>query len=160
MRTNTGHVWYSVSTDQGETWRKTEPLCDRDGGEPLKNPVSPCPIFRLERGDYLLLLNNNDGTGNGLRGPEDRAARRPAYLARGEHRAGAHQPIWFSRPKLLIDNDAVRWGPPGRGRLEAATYVSLTEHAGRRVLWYPDRKGFLLGKLLPDGLLDAIAVPE
>ena len=34
MRTNTGHVWYSVSTDQGETWRKTEPLCDRDGGEP------------------------------------------------------------------------------------------------------------------------------
>jgi hypothetical protein len=30
----------------------------------------------------------------------------------------------------------------------------------RRVLWYPDRKSFLLGKLIPDSLLDAMKVPE
>ena len=47
-----------------------------------------------------------------------------------------------------------------RGRLEAATYVSLTEHAGRRVLWYPDRKSFLLGKLITDEMLDAMEVPQ
>jgi hypothetical protein len=81
-------------------------------------------------------------------------------LTRILRRSGAQQPIWFSEPKPLIDNDAVRWGPPGSGRLEAATDVSLTEHAGRRVLWYPDRKSFLLGKLLPDSLLDAMRVPE
>jgi hypothetical protein len=160
MRTDSGHIWYSVSSDEGETWRKAEVLRDRDGGQPMKNPVSPCPIFALERGDYVLLFNNNDGTGNGLTGPEDRAARRPAYLARGEYRPKAHQPIWFSEPKLFIDNDAVPWGPPDRERLEAATYVSLTEYAGRRVLWYPDRKSFLLGKLIPDTLLDAMKVPE
>jgi len=56
----------------------------KDGGEALKNPVSPCPISALERGDYVLLFNNNDGTSEGRKGPEDRAARRPAYLARGE----------------------------------------------------------------------------
>ena len=160
MRTDSGLIWYSVSSDEGETWRKAEPLRHRDGGEPLKNPVSPCPVFALERGDYVLLFNNNNGRGKGLKGPEDRAARRPAYLARGRFRPTAHQPIWFSKPKLFIDNDAVRWGPPGRERLEAATYVSLTEHAGRRVLWYPDRKSFLLGKLIPDSLLDAMKVPE
>jgi hypothetical protein len=91
----------------------------------------------------VLLFNNNDGTGNGLKDPEDRAARRLAFLARSQFRPDAHQPIWFSDPKLFIDNDAVRLGPTGKGRLEAATYVSLTEHAGRHVLWYPDRKGFL-----------------
>lgn len=160
MRTNTGHIWHSVSSDEGETWRKAEPLRDRDDGQALENPVSPCPIFELKRDNYVLLFNNNDGRGNGLKGPEDRAARRPAYLARGQFRPDAHQPIWFSKPKLFIDNDAVRWGPPGRGRLEAATYVSLTEHAGRRVLWYPDRKSFLLGKRIPDSLLNAMKVPE
>jgi len=160
MRTNTGHIWYSVSSDEGETWRKAEPLRYRDGGEALKNPVSPCPIFALRRGGYVLLYNNNDGTGEGRKGPEGRAARRPAYLARGEFRPDAHQPVWFSEPVLFIDNDAVPWGPPGRQRLEAATYVSLTEHDGRRVLWYPDRKSFLLGKLIPDSLLDAMQVPE
>lgn len=160
MRTNTGHIWYSVSSDEGETWRKAEPLLDCDGGRPLKNPVSPCPIFALARGDYVLLFNNNDGTGIGLKGPEDRAARRPAYLARGQFRPDAHQPVWFSEPKLFINNDAVPWGPPGRERLEAATYVSLTEHAGRRILWYPDRKSFLLGKLIPDSLLNAMTAPS
>jgi hypothetical protein len=160
MRTNTGHIWYSVSSDEGETWRKAEPLLDRDGGQPLKNPVSPCPIFQLKRGDYVLLFNNNDGTGKGRKGPEDRAARRPAYLARGEFRPNVHQPIWFSEPKLFIDNDAVPWGPPGRQRLEAATYTSLTDIDGRRVLWYPDRKSFLLGKHITDNLLDTMRVPK
>ena len=50
---------------------------------------------------------------------------------RGEFREDAHQPIWWSDPVLFIDNA----GKPFRGRLEAAPYVSITEIAGRRVLW-------------------------
>jgi hypothetical protein len=49
----------------------------------------------------------------------------------------------------------VRW----RKRLDAATYTSLTEHDRTRVLWYPDRKGFLLGKFITDACLDAMDVP-
>jgi hypothetical protein len=160
MRTNSGRIWYTISADQGVTWRKTEPLRYRDGGEPLLNPVSPCPIFSLDRGDFVLLFNKNDGHSAGHKGPEDRAARRPAFLCRGEFRPEAHQPVWFSRPKLLVDNDRVRWGPPGRGRLEAAAYCSLTEHAGTRVLWYPDRKGFLLGKIITDRWLADMTVDK
>lgn len=160
MRTDSGHIWYSVSSDEGETWRKAEPLRYRDGGEIMNNPVSPCPIFRNARGDYVLLFCNNDGTGNGREGPEDRAARRPAYLTRGEFRPDAHQPIWFSKPKLFIDNDKVPWGPPGRERLEAATYTSFTDIDGLRILWYPDRKSFLLGKRIPDSMLDNMEIPK
>lgn len=36
----------------------------------------------------------------------------------------------------------------------------MTEHKGNRVLWYPDRKHFLLGKYLPDSLLADMKVPK
>jgi len=159
LRTNLGQVWYSVSDDGGTTWRKAEPMRDRDGGRILQQPSAPCPVFGLVRGDFVMLFNNNDGTAFGAPHVWDVANRRPAYLARGEFRADAHQPIWWSAPRLLIDNDAVAWGPPGRGRLEAAAYCSLTEHQDQRILWYPDRKGFLLGRILPDSFLDSLAVP-
>ncbi len=35
-----------------------------------------------------------------------------------------------------------------------------TEHPGKRVFWYPDRKHFLLGKVISDELLADMRVPE
>ena len=159
LRSNTGNPWFSVSSDGGETWRQPEPMRFRDGGEIMKQPSSPCPVFRLKRGDYIFLFNNTDGHQGKLKGPEDRAARRPGFLCRGEFRADARQPIWWSTPRLFIDNDAVAFGPPRQERWEAATYVSLTEQQGRRVLWYPDRKCFLLGKTITDAWLDQMEIP-
>jgi hypothetical protein len=155
MRTNRGEVWYTVSRDGGSSWRDPEPMRYYDGGPILKNPVCPAPVFRLERGDYVLLFNNNDGFVYGSTKRWGQLNRRPAFLCRGEFREDAHQPIWWSDPVLFIDNA----GKPFRGRLEAAPYVSITEIAGRRVLWYPDRKAFLLGKILPDSWLDQMKVP-
>ena len=132
----------------------------RDGGAIFRQPVSPCPVFALERGDYVFLFNDNDGCVFGAEQVWDVRNRRPAYLVRGEFRSGAQQPIWWSEPKLFIDNDAVPWGPEGMGRLEAATYCSFTDHEGERVLWYPDRKGFLLGKVITDGTLESLNVPS
>jgi len=37
-----------------------------------------------------------------------------------------------------------------KGTAEIATYPSLTDYKGRRVLWYPDRKYYLLGKYVTD----------
>jgi len=156
VRTNRGEAWYTVSDDQGERWRKTEPMRYRDDGEILQQPVAPAALFRLRRKDYVYLFNNNDGYVFGATSRWDVRNRRPAYISRGEFRPGAHQPIWWSPPKLFIDNGAVKW----RLRLEAAAYTSLTEHQGRRVLWYPDRKGFLLGRHLTDHWLDDLKVPQ
>ena len=41
-----------------------------------------------------------------------------------------------------------------------AMYASLTEHKGKRIFWYPDRKHFLLGKVISDELLTDLRVPD
>ena len=57
-------------------------------------------------------------------------------------------------PHKLLDTEGVTIGP--KGTAEIATYPSLTEWRGHRMLWYPDRKFYLLGKHLPDSLLTTI----
>jgi len=47
---------------------------------------------------------------------------------------------------------------PGNGTVEGgrhwlALYGCLTERDGERILWYPDRKHFLLGRCLTDEML-------
>jgi hypothetical protein len=160
VRTNRGEIWYSLSENDGISWRPPEVLRYYDGGPRIEQPASPCPVFALQRGDFMLLYNNNNGFVFGADHVWHVNNRRPAYLARGAFRAHAHQPIWWSRPKLFVDNAGVPWGPEGLGRLEAAAYCSLTEVGTDRVLWYPDRKGFLVGKLITDKWLADMDVPE
>ena len=162
MTTALGSPWYSVSSDDGTTWREPEPLRYRDGGERVLHGQSPGPLFSLEDGRYLLQYHNNEGSGS--RGPEpiwglpSAFSRRSMFFAVGEFRPDAHQPIWFSQPKLIADTDGV---PAGiQNRIECGTYSSLTERQGRRILWYPDRKHFLLGRLVPDELLADMNVPR
>jgi len=158
MRTFTGHPYYSVSDDDGATWREPEPLRYRDGGEEVNHPISPCPIFKLNDGRFLLLFHNNDGA-VGLHSQwtkrwkrnEANYIRRPTFIAVGQFQAKAHQPVWFGKPKQILDTDGVIVGP--KKTAEVGTYPSLTEWHGKRTLWYPDRKYFLLGKYLPDSLL-------
>ena len=163
MRTRTGRIWYTVSTDDSASWRDAEVLRQYDDGPEMLHPKSPCPLYRLADGRYLLFFHNHDGTGYGAAGPHDMEARRPVFMAVGEHRPDAHQPLWFSRPKLLFDTDGVAIGP-GNGTVEGgrtwlALYGCLTECDGRRILWYPDRKHFLLGRYIADELLAELEVP-
>ena len=155
MRTNRGEVWYTVSENDGCAWRAAEPMRYRDNGEIMKQPTSPCPVYETGDDEYVFLFNNNDGYAFGAESRWDVRNRRPAYLCHGRYEPHAHQPIWWGPPRLFIDNEAVPWGPPGQGRLEAAAYPGLCHHAGKPMLWYPDRKGFLLGKFIPD----ASAIP-
>ncbi|GAH18610.1 unnamed protein product, partial [marine sediment metagenome] len=82
--------------------------------------------------------------------------RHPAFIAVGEFRANAHQPVWFSKPKQILNTDGIPVGP--KGTAEIATYTSLTEYKGKRLLWYPDRKYYLLGKYIGDELLADMVV--
>jgi hypothetical protein len=78
------------------------------------------------------------------------------YLSLGEFRPNAHQPIWFSSPKLVCDTHGVGVGP--NSLVWLAMYGSLTELGGKGVFWYPDRKHFLLGRYISP-LLEGMAVP-
>ncbi len=151
MRTFAGAIWYSVSEDDGGHWREPEPLLRRDGGEVLVQPLCCCPIYRLDDQRYLLIYHNNDGHAHGHGPTETMFNRRPAYYAVGTFQPGAHQPLAFGPTKFLMDNDGVPIGP--LNRLDIAVYTSYTEVAGERVLWYPERKFFLLGKVITDAMI-------
>jgi hypothetical protein len=151
VRTITGRIWYSVSDDDGHNWRPLEVLRYADNGAEVLHPKSPCPLYALADGRYLLFFHNHDGTGYGARGPWDNNGRRPLFSALGAFEPEARQPFWFDKPKLLCDTHGVGVGP--EARIWLAMYSSLTESTGRRIFWYPDRKNFLLGRYLDDELL-------
>lgn len=155
-RTAAGSPYWSVSADGGETWAKPRVLLNKDGGEPLLHPLSPCPIYDVGgeaagSGRYALFLHNHDGHFREF-GPKDTSLhRRPIYLAAGRFQADADQPVWFDEPRLFMEPAEVSLGKPGtRGRIDMSLYASSTVRDGRAVLWYPDRKFFLLGRVIGD----------
>jgi hypothetical protein len=158
LRTMQGCTYWSLSEDAGRTWAAPRPLCRQDDGDRLLHPLSPCPIYRYDETRYVFLHHNHDGHIDGY-GPYDTSYhRRPLCLALGEYRPGAEQPVWFSESKLLMDHGNVPLGPGHRRDL--AMYSSFTIRNDRRVLWYPDRKFFLLGRVISEEFLAGLRVPE
>jgi hypothetical protein len=158
MRTMSGAIWHSVSDDDGETWPSPSPLLRRDHGLPILQPLCCCPIYGLADGRYVLLHHNNDGRFEGSAPEESHRNRRPAFIALGEYRPQAEQPIWFSASKQLMDNDGVGIGP--LNRTDIGVYPSFTTRGGNNVLWHPDRKFFLLGKRITPEWLADLEVPR
>ncbi|MDH7568809.1 MAG: hypothetical protein QHJ73_04405, partial [Armatimonadota bacterium] len=153
-----GYIWYSVSGDDGHRWCAPRPLLRKDYGLPVLQPICCCPIYPLSDGRYLLLHHNNDGRYQGCAPEETNKNRRPAFIAVGEFRPKAEQPIWFSESRLLMDNDGVPLGP--LKRIDIGVYPSLTSRGGVDVLWHPERKFFLLGKRITPDLLAGLTVPQ
>ncbi len=150
MRTLTGKIYFALSGDDGRSWDEPRPLLYEPGGAPVMHPTAPCPLYRLTDGRYLLLFYNNDGSIHGGKGPIDSPnVRNPAFITIGREIPGhPDQPIRFGRPKLLASTDWVAL--PGTRQTQPASYTSLVEYDGRRILFYPDRKHFLLGRYLSD----------
>jgi hypothetical protein len=160
MRSNSGYIWYSVSRDDGENWISPRPLLRKDFGEPILQPVSCSPIYRLADGRYMLLHHNNRGgyteKPEGTWGP-----RRPAFIALAEFKPKADQPLWFSESKQLMDNGDVGVnGDPNSKQKNIGVYTSFTTRKGNNVLWHPERKFFLLGKKITPEFLAGLTVPS
>ncbi len=157
MRTASGSPFWSVSGDLGETWTPPRRLLRKDGGEPLLHPLSPCPMYDVGgntagSGRYVLFIHNHDGHYKQY-GPTDSLFhRRPIHIVTGRFQPGADQPVWFDEPRFFMDHDGTSLGKPGtKGRQDMALYSSFTVRSGQPVLWYPERKFFLLGRIIqPD----------
>ncbi len=158
MRTMSGFIWYSLSEDDGETWSNPRPLLRKDHGLPILEPLCCCPIYEFSEGVYVLLHHNNDGRFEGCNPEDTKKNRRPAFIALGEYRPNAEQPIWFSESKVLMDNDGSGIGP--LNRIDCGVYPSVTRRKGRFILWHPDRKFFLLGKEITEQWLADLEVPK
>ena len=61
-------------------------------------------------------------------------------------------PLRFGPPKILASSDGVLIP---HGGTQVAPYPSLVDDGEERILFYPDRKHFLLGKYLTDDWLAA-----
>lgn len=155
MRTMTGYIWYSVSSDAGRTWCSARPLLRQDHGRVIEEPICCCPIYQLSDGRYVLIHHLRH---NGYKYEDSSRNRRPAYVAVGEFRPEAEQPLWFSESRVLMDNDNVGVGP--RQYNAVGIYSSFTTGGGRDVLWHPDRKTFLLGKIITPEILEGLKAPE
>ena len=154
MRTAAGSPYWTMSADDGSTWTPASPLLRKDGGEPLKQPLSPCPLFDLGgdaagSGRYVLFIHNHDGHYQGFGPLDSNYHRRPIYKVMGHFHPEGQQPVWFDQPVFFMDHDGVPLGVPGKqGRIDLALYSSVTVRHGEAVLWYPDRKFFLLGRII------------
>lgn len=153
FRTLTGMNYYALSADDGYTWDTPRPLRYEPGGNPILNPISPSPLYRLKDGRYLLLFYNNDGTANGGKSPVDAKNNRyPVWLTIGrEIPDEADHPLRFGPPKILASSDGVLI--PHTGGTQVATYPSFIDDGADRILFYPDRKHWLLGRRLTDDWL-------
>ena len=155
MRTTLGSPYYSISENAGEAWTEPLPLRQYDDGPILPHPLSPCPIYDAGESEYLFLYHNHDGHFLTWTPADTSFHRRPVCLARGAFRPEADQPIWFSDPWYFMDNGGV---PILRSDL--SMYASLTTTSEGAILWYPDRKFFLLGKKISRNLLQELRVPQ
>jgi hypothetical protein len=154
MRTAAGSPFWSLSQDDGQTWTQPQRLLLEDDGEPLMHPLSPCPIYDIGgntagSGRYVLFIHNHDGHYQGA-GPTDTSLhRRPIFIVTGHYAAEDNQPVRFDRPRFFMDHTGLSLGAPlRRGRLDLALYSSFTVRNHRAILWYPDRKFFLLGRVI------------
>lgn len=140
MRTAFGYAAYTVSADGGHTWSVPKPIRFSDGTV-FAHPLSPCPIYETQPGVYMLLYHGHAEDIGGCRNP--------LYRAKGFFDAEAEQPIRFEPEDrdlyMALPDDAEIAGHQNR---QLAMYSSALKIGERTVLWYPDRKCFLLGKYL------------
>lgn len=155
MRTVAGVAAWSISTDDGANWSEPEPLRYGDGLPVVEHPISPCPCYTLADGEYILFFHNHDGHF----GPwTDHAieARRPVYLSYGRFDPAGRQPIRFSAPVFWIDSGNVEVNH----RSDLALYSSFEYVDNQPVLFFPDRKHFLVGKIIDRNLLKNAVFPK
>jgi lysophospholipase L1-like esterase len=156
MRNMTGFIYYSVSSDNGKTWKTPQMLKYSDNGQGIPHPMSPCPLYKLSNGKFLLIYHNNNGKRLGYNQADKvwdgvnvgGVVRNPTYYTLGEFKPDAEQPIWFGDPVEILNTQDIPIPP--KMSPEIGTYPSITEFKGRTIFWYPDRKRFLLGKYLDE----------
>ncbi|MCB1021582.1 MAG: exo-alpha-sialidase [Bryobacterales bacterium] len=129
IRTQTGKIWRSVSSDGGETWSKAEPWT-------MTSPESPATIVRLADGRLALFRNPDVSEGEGHLGP-----RTPLVVATSRDDGRT-----WSEPKRLEHEEGASFA-----------YLSATQFGERLLLTYwvgHDRQYGLRFRSLPLSFLD------
>lgn len=139
MRTNLGNVFFSYSSDGGHTWADPHPLYF-DDYTPFVHPLSPCPIFDLGDGRYIQFYHGVHNIDSQYL-PRD-----PLRYAIGYFDPESRQPIRFKKEDGGLFYELGEKADGFGTVVQAAIYGTMTHQNGKNILWYPDRKFFLLGR--------------
>jgi hypothetical protein len=155
-RCKLGSPAYTVSADHGRTWSTPEPLCYAPGGEPVKHPMTMCPIARTSDGRLVLLFTNNDGSQRGAHHvwDGDGRTRNPQWIAVGRELSGddRNAGLVFGDPRVLAEVD-------DSGDTNLKTGISMPqffEREGRYFVCYNVNKRDILLDEIPATVLDAL----
>ena len=140
LRNIRGSVYYTVSDDMGHTWREPEAM-RFDDGSPIVHPLSPCPIYRLEENKYVLLFH-------GVVSESIWYPRNPIRKVYGYFDPNGHQPVRFAAGSDEVYMELPEEEGRQLGQFGATMYGCYVKQGDKDILWYPDRKFFLLGKEL------------
>ena len=106
------------------------PAAAPDHGLPILEPLCCCPIYEYSPTAGTSCCTTTTTAGSTAASPRTRNVnRRPAFIALGEFRPDAEQPIWFSESKQLMDNDGVEHRPAEAASTSASTRASPTATA-------------------------------
>ena len=153
MRSSIGCPVWSQSRDGGRSWSGPKALLDGEG-KPFPHPRSPCPLYDWKGGEagsglYFGLVHMTFD----MKQETAYQKRGPLYLIAGRFDPTGDQPIRFRSPKLFA--------PRSEGN---SFYSSYTVLDGEGVLWFNDKKYYLLGRKIGaewfEGLLPKSANDE
>lgn len=142
LRNFMGSIYYSVSKDLGHTWRTPKPLCFTDG-TPFANPVVTPFLCDYGDGRYVQLYYGRSGSY-----AEMFLFRDKVYRAEGIFAPEDEQPIRFEKKGELYMQLDVAAGSRVHIAPEINLEASFSRFKGVPMLWYNDRKHYLLGKKL------------
>ena len=153
-RCKLGSPAYTISIDQGKTWSVPERLRYAPDGEPIKHPMTMCPIAKTSDGRVVLLFTNNDGFGRGARHvwDGDGKTRNPQWIVVGREVPGEtrNAGLVFGEPMVLAEVD-------DSGTTDLKTGISmpqLFERRGRCFVCYNVNKLDILLDEIPASALD------
>jgi len=166
MRTRTGFPYYTLSTDNGQTWRQGRPLRIRPGGPELKHPCGPCPITCTRDGRVIFLFrNDNAPRASGAlcywdnRDPHHvTVGRCLPELARGMDEDMDNAGIYFDAPRKLLT--AVHMPDDDPCPRRRAEYPQLLQWGDRFFAVYSSKKVDMMVKEIPAEMFAGYGIPS
>ena len=145
-------------SDGGHSWDTPRPLRFAPGGPTIPQLGTGGCFCKLSGDRFLLTCGSATGSGNiGGPNPEDQSQRHEApHVAIAREIRHPDHPLVFSRPRLLMGTScAMEQGTP-----DITVAGDITESGDDVLLWYSDRRHYLLGKVLPERMLETIGLPQ
>ena len=141
LRNFKGYIYYTVSEDLGHTWRVPQ-IMRFANGDPFVNPVATPFLCDCGDGRYIQLYYGHAGGYEHMCDFRDRV-----YRAVGRYAPEEEQPVRFDDKGELYASVDVMAGLRSCSP-EVSLEASYTRFHGVSMLWYGDRKHYVLGKRL------------